>query len=180
MAAEFLRDTLMTAAIFGIFAMSWFGWAQEAPPSRWRPFLAAGSALGLVVGAGMGIVAALNWDAPSALDIDGRAEAFGIVVGIEVALCLGGALVLRARDHEDLVSPWIGVVVGLHFVPLALIFNDPSLYVLATLMTAGAVVGTVVARRRGITPSAVVGAISGSLLLVFAAGAAIRGLLRLA
>ena len=180
MAAEFLRDTLMTAAIFGVFAMSWFGWAQEAPPSRWRPFLAAGSVVGLLLGAGMGIVAGLNWDAPSALRIDGRAEAFGVVVGIEVALCLGGALVLMRRGHADLASPWVAAVVGLHFIPLALIFNDPSLYVLSALMTVGAVVGTVLARRHGVTPSAVVGAISGSLLLAFAAGAAIRGLLRLA
>ena len=34
MAADFVRDHAMYAAIFGLFSTTWFGWAQENPPSR--------------------------------------------------------------------------------------------------------------------------------------------------
>jgi uncharacterized membrane protein len=48
MTAEFLRDAAATAAVFGFFAASWFGWAQEAPPRSWRRALVAGSAVSLL------------------------------------------------------------------------------------------------------------------------------------
>jgi hypothetical protein len=43
MFAEHLRDTAATAAVFGFFASSWFGWAQEAPPRAWRKPLIVGA-----------------------------------------------------------------------------------------------------------------------------------------
>ena len=42
MQAAFIRDAAMTAVVFGFFASSWFGWAQEAPPASWRRWLGAG------------------------------------------------------------------------------------------------------------------------------------------
>ena len=54
MLAEHLRDAAATAAVFGFFAPSRFGWAQEAPPPAWRkPLIAAtaGSVLVCLVGA---------------------------------------------------------------------------------------------------------------------------------
>ena len=48
MNAEFARDMAVNAAVFGFFASGWFGWAQDAPPRRWRPFLITGSVLSLL------------------------------------------------------------------------------------------------------------------------------------
>ena len=39
----------MTALIEGFFAMAWFGWGQQAPPSWLVPALAADSLVGLAV-----------------------------------------------------------------------------------------------------------------------------------
>jgi hypothetical protein len=40
MAAEFSRDAIAAAAVFGFLASAWFGWAQDqAPPSRPHPGL---------------------------------------------------------------------------------------------------------------------------------------------
>lgn len=58
MNAEFIRDAAATAAIFGFFASSWFGWAQENPPAAWRHWLIAGAILALLVAIGGGV---LTW-----------------------------------------------------------------------------------------------------------------------
>jgi hypothetical protein len=47
--AHFAQDLAVTAAIFGVAAFVWFGWAQEAPPARWRLPLGLGSLLGLLL-----------------------------------------------------------------------------------------------------------------------------------
>ena len=96
MLAEHLRDAAATAAVFGFFAPSRFGWAQEAPPPAWRkPLIAAtaGSVLVCLVGA---LLAGRSWHDGTAFD-DDTARAFGIVVGIEVAAAgIGAALLAGA------------------------------------------------------------------------------------
>ncbi len=43
---------------------------------------------------------------------------FGVVVGVEIALCLAGSVILAARKHGGLIAPRISLVLGLHFIPL--------------------------------------------------------------
>ncbi|MCW2803430.1 MAG: hypothetical protein JWN06_1647 [Propionibacteriaceae bacterium] len=61
----------------------------------------------------------------------------------------------------------------MHFVPLAYIFGDPGLQVLATLMVLAVAINLVVHRRTGITPSASTGLGSGIALLAFGVRAAV-------
>ena len=87
--AEFSRDAAMTAAIFGFFAMGWFGWAQEHPPRPWTRWLGAGSASAALILVVAAVLAWRLWGTGTVFDADG---AFGIVVGAEFGLAGVGAV----------------------------------------------------------------------------------------
>ena len=88
----FVRDTAMMAAIFGVAAFMWFGWAQEDPPRTWRVPLAGGAALSLMMGIAGGINAWRDWELESALAAEGGPVRFGIVVGVEISLIVIGSV----------------------------------------------------------------------------------------
>ncbi|GAA3940688.1 hypothetical protein [Actinoplanes auranticolor] len=164
MLADHLRDAAVTAAVFGFFAPSWFGWAQEAPPPTWRRPLIAGtvvSFLALMAGA---LLAWRYWHDGTAFD-DDTSRAFGIVVGIEFGAAALGAAAFAVRRHRELIPVWIAFVVGVHLFPVASLIRYPAVHVVAALVTLAAVVSVPVARSRSITPSAVVGAATGAVLL---------------
>lgn len=153
--------------------MSWFGWAQENPPRQWRVALGVLSGVSLLVAVIGGYLAWQYWDGPTALSSTGAYQVFGAIVGIEFFVALIGALLLQWRRRASYVSAWIALVVGVHFVPLATIFMDDWLYLLAALMVAAGLVGPIVARVKHVTTSAVVGVSVGAVLLAFA----LRGVL---
>lgn len=167
MIAAHIRDLAMSAAIFGFFASSWFGWAQEAPPQAWRKWLGAGSVLSLLtLGAGI-LLAARRWNDGTVFD-DDTSRTFGIVVGIEFAAAGLGAGLLAWRRHADLMAVWIAFVVGVHLFPVAVIMDYPLVHVTGALITIASIVAVPIARRRGLKPSAVVGAPTGVILLATA------------
>jgi hypothetical protein len=176
---HYLRDDAMTALIFGFFASMWFGWAQaapngsarelaERPPPAWRRWLTIAAVVSLAVGAAGGYLAWRHWGDGSALSEPGAMRRYGITVGIEFALAGVGAAILGVRKHPELIAPWICLVVGVHFAPLAPILKNPMLYALAALMSVVALVAVPLARRRDLAPSAVTGVGAGVSLLVFA------------
>ena len=164
MTALFVQDAAMTAAIFGFFSAGWYGWAQEEPPPGWRKPLTVGSVIGILVAIAGGIVAGQNWSTGTAFDAD-TSPIFGIIVGLEVILAGGGALLLSRRGRQELVAPWVALVVGVHFFPMAPLLGYPLFYVVAALITLAALVSVPVARSRDITVSAVTGVMCGSILL---------------
>jgi hypothetical protein len=150
--------------IFGFFASTWFGWAQEDPPRRWRKFLIAGSVTTVLTAVAGGLLAWRHWSDGTAFDED-TSRTFGIVVGIEFGAAALGAGLLALRGRRDLMSAWIAFVVGVHLFPVAVIIGYPVIHVVAVLVTAVSLAAVPFARARGITPSAVVGAGSGAALL---------------
>jgi hypothetical protein len=176
--AEFLRDAPMTAAIFGFFAASWFGWAQERPPVAWRKYLILGSILSGLAIVGGGLLGWQHWDDPTALDAD-TSRSFGILVGIEFGLAGIGAAILGIRRRAELIPVWIGLVVGLHLFPVAVLFSYPFLHVVAALVTLAALAAVPVARKRSVTVSAVNGVGVGTALLIGAYVSLIDALTRL-
>ncbi|MBW0117383.1 DUF7010 family protein [Pseudonocardia abyssalis] len=167
----FVRDLAVTAVVFGTAAFVWFGWGQEDPPARWRAWLGAGSGLGLLVALVGGFLTWQNWGPDSVFAVAQTRRAFGVVCGIEFGLAGLGAAVFGVRRRPRWIAPWIAFVVGAHFVPLAWIFRDPGLVVLAVLVCAAAVAAVVLRGR--FTPSAVTGVGAGTALLVFGARAAL-------
>jgi len=167
-----VRDLAFTAAIFGVAGVAWFGWGQEDPPPRWRLLLGVGSVLGLLMVVVGGFLAWQHWGPESVFADQSVRRTFGIVCGIEFGSAGLGGAILGLTRRARWIAPWIAFVVGVHFVPLAFIFNDAGLLVLAALVVLAAVVAVVWHRRTGITPSAVTGLVAGSSLVLFAGRAA--------
>ncbi|MEH0973373.1 hypothetical protein V6U77_19825 [Micromonospora sp. CPCC 205546] len=167
MIAEHVRDASATAVVFGLFASSWFGWAQEAPPRRWPPFLGVGSALSLLTAVAGGILTWRRWSDPTAFDAE-TSRAFGVVVGIEFGAAALGAGLLALRRRRDLIPVWVALVVGVHLFPVAALIDYPLIHVVAALVTAVALAAVPVARARAVAVSAVVGLATGVVLLVAA------------
>ena len=161
---EFVRDAAATAAIFGFFGSVWFGWAQENPPRRWRPWLITGSVLSLAIMVAGGILTWRHWNDGTVFDED-TGRTFGIIVGIEFGLAGLGAAVLGLRGRKDLIPAWIALVVGLHLFPVAVILESPVIHVVGALVTVAALAAVPVARSRSLPVSATTGLGAGVALL---------------
>ncbi|HEX2369768.1 MAG TPA: hypothetical protein VHM94_11100, partial [Acidimicrobiia bacterium] len=68
-----------------------------------------------------------------------------------------GAWFLASRKRNELIPPWVGLVVGVHFFPLAPLFQDPMFYVLAVAVAIGALESVPLARSRSEKVSPVTG-----------------------
>ena len=164
-----VRDAAMTVAIFGFFASAWFGWAQERPPEgsvKW--WLTGGSVLGMLLAVAGGLLAWQNWDAGSVLDAEGGMKLYLIILGVEFGIALLGVLVLLALSRRDYFAPWICLVVGVHFFPLAPVMANPVLYVLGAWLTVWAFLAVRWAHRRDLLPSFTTGVGAGPALLLAA------------
>ncbi|MEH1125289.1 hypothetical protein [Micromonospora sp. CPCC 206061] len=167
MTAYYLRDAAATAVVFGIFASSWLGWAQESPPKSWRVPLGVGSVLALLTAVAGGLLTWRHWSGGTAFD-DGTSRSFGIVVGIEFAAAALGAGLLVLRRRAEFMSAWIAFVVGVHLFPVAVIIDYPLIHAPAMLITLVAVVAVPVARARSVSVSAITGLGSGVSLVATA------------
>ncbi|MFV4914575.1 hypothetical protein PFZ49_13810 [Microbacterium lacticum] len=137
------RDLVMTAAIFGVAAFVWSGWAQEGPPRPvvWRVVLAGLGVIGLVV-AGFAIpLVVRHWSDGTAMRFQGTAwVAYLIVVAIEVVACVALVVWVTLARRSDLIAPLILAVVGIHFAPLAFVFGQPIMAWAGAALTVIAVV----------------------------------------
>ncbi len=164
MIAEFTRDAAATAAVFGFFAASWFGWAQEKPPATWTNWLIAGSIVALLVAVVGGYFTWQHWSDATAFNPQ-TGRTFGLIVGIEFAIAGIGAGLLTWWGRADLIAPWVALVVGVHFIPLAPLLHYPLLYGVAALVIIAALVAVPLASAQVITISAVTGLATGIILL---------------
>ncbi|MDN5765831.1 MAG: hypothetical protein L0H96_03125 [Humibacillus sp.] len=163
-----VRDSLYTTAWFGLMSVVWFGWAQESPPDRLRTPLIVGSVIGLVVTIAFGVLTALNWSEPTALE--GRYTMFGIVVGAEFALAGAGAVALQLSGHQRWVAWWVALIVAVHLVSLAWIFHGQSVAFLGIAQTVALIAVALAARGDTYPTSRWAGPVMGVLFLVYALG----------
>lgn len=171
---DYVRDYTMYAAIFGMFSFSWFGWAQERPKANWRIYIGIASVLSLLVCL-LGVYLSIkNWNEPSVLSDDTSFTIYLITVYIEFIVAGVGAFLLIRKKAKEYIAPWIAFIVGIHFIGLVSVFEDPSLYVLAGLLIAVSVLAVFVAPKLQVASSAITGIGSGTVLFAFA----ILGLIR--
>lgn len=173
-----LRDALYTTAWFGLMTTVWFGWAQESPLDRLRKPLIVGSVVGGLVAIGFGVLTALHWQDPSALQ--GRYPLFGIVVGAEVVFAGFGALILARTGRGRWMAWWVALVVAVHFLSLAWLLNGLSLAALAGVQVVALVIAALRMRADSHPTSRFVGPIMGSTLLAYALASGVVTFLRMA
>lgn len=177
MFAEFDRDAAGTAAVFGLFAISWFGWSLERPPAAWRVLGVVGMVIAAVLGIGAAIWTWQLWSAGSVID-SRTGPLFGIIVGVEFAIAGIGAGVLARLGRADYIPAWIALVVGLHFIPLGIVLEQPFLYVVATTVSVLAIGSAVAAPRAGVAISFLNGITVGAALLVSGAASVVALIVR--
>lgn len=178
MLTEFFRDQMFSVAWLGLMAFVWFGWGQEYQATRLRTvLLGIGSALGLGLAALFGYLVVVNWNEPSALD--GQYEVFGFLVAAEFLLAGAGGGYLAYRKKSQWIAWWVALVVGAHFVPLAVLLQDGSLAVLGVLQVATLALVVPRIRGHGDTSSREAGPLMGLSLLLFASASAMPVLVRI-
>jgi uncharacterized membrane protein len=165
---DYIRDYTMYAAVFGWFSVCWFGWSQERPRDSWRKYIGIATGIALLVCL-LGVYLSINnWDEASALTDNNSFKTYLITVYIEFAVAGAGAYFFIRRKAKEYVAPWIAFVVGIHFIGLVRVFDDPSLYVLAVLLVAVSVIAVITAPKLKVASSAITGIGSGTVLFGFA------------
>lgn len=177
MEIDYIRDFAMYTAIFGIMSFVWFGWAQEAPRKSWRAYIGIASGVALIVGLAGVYLSVTNLDAASALRNNDSLTTYIIVFWLEMIIGVIGVIVIFSMKKREYAAPWIALIVGVHFIFLADVFDDAALYVLAVLMAAAALISPWMARKLDVAYSAVTGISSGILLFMFAVLGLIRFIL---
>lgn len=170
-----VRDLCATALVLGVAGVMWFGWSQQGPPASWVPFLVVGSVVGAIVAVLALILTMRSRKGPTATRAAGGSRAYRWTVIIEVGAIAVGVAVLGLTGRAAYISPWVLFIVGAHFLPLSTLFRIRSLRVCGLLLTAVAVAATIVGVAGDVLPSAVAGAGSGVLMVVFGGYTLLRG-----
>ncbi|KIS04280.1 hypothetical protein [Paucilactobacillus wasatchensis] len=165
----YLRDYIMSAAIFSFFSFVWFGWAQaeivQLKHHLWLGICAAIAAISSIVA---GVLSYQNFHTASALAKFNSFTWYLIVFYTEFILGLIGALLLIKFKQSPAVPAWISLLVGIHFIALQFVFHDPSLYLLAILMLVVSALAIPINHKFKVAQSTLVGTSNGVILLIFA------------
>lgn len=164
---EYIRDYAMAVAIYGMFSVVWFGWAQENPPKAWRKYIGIVSGLGVIICAAGIYLSINNWETSSVLDEPGAMNYYLIFVLIEFLIGAIGSILLFRYKKGHLTAPWIAFIIGVHFFGLRYVFDDFSMHILGVLITALSLMSLKISKRLEVSNSAVTGIGAGGVLLAF-------------
>lgn len=164
---DYLRDIATSIIIYGFFGFVWFGWALEGPKDSWKKYLGIACGASLLVGL-LGIYLVFRYqNEASVLTEKGLSLWYYIIVIIEFLVGGIGAYLLNKNQLHDYIAPWICLVVGIHFSPLAFIFQEPTMHLLAILFIIVSVITVKRIKRISYRASAITGLGAGSVLFVF-------------
>ncbi|MFC9556612.1 hypothetical protein ACFTWF_37970 [Rhodococcus sp. NPDC056960] len=171
------RGEVIGAAVLALAGIAWFGWAQENPPASWTPYLVAGqviSAVLLIALVMVLVVRRLTTTGSAMADPRVRRRYWG-TVAVEVALIVGGNLLLAAVGHQAYDAAWTLFVVGVHFVPLGKVFHARALARAGVAVAVAAVAAAGLGLATDLAPSAAAGACGGVVFIGYAGWVLGRG-----
>jgi hypothetical protein len=158
------RDTGLTALILGCFAAGWFSWTPEASGAL-AVALQIGGAAAIIAAVIGGVTAIRAWPSGGVLNDPTAARRYGLLVGVEFAVGVGGAGAVVAVGAAAFVPVWICAIVGLHFFPLASVLRAPVTRWLGVAVTTVSIAALFVGVFSDISPSTVTGTGAGISLL---------------
>lgn len=165
---DYLRDIATSVVIYGFFAFVWFGWALEGPKKSWEKYLIIACATSFLLGV-LGVYLIFTYqEEASVLTEYGLSLWYYIIVIIEFLVGGIGAYLLFKKKSDNYIAPWICLIVGIHFSPLAFIFQEPTMHLLALLFVATTIVTIQRMKNISYRASAITGIGAGSTLLLFA------------
>jgi hypothetical protein len=138
------------------------------PPAAWSIALDTAAA-GLGAAAAAIFVLWRRRAAPSALADPRARRSYWKILGIEAAAIAGGAGGLAAAGESSYIAAWVLLVVGVHFLPLARVFQIHALLPAGLLLIPGAAAAAAIGAAGGNPPSRVAGTIGGLVCLGCAA-----------
>ncbi|MFE7760490.1 hypothetical protein [Streptomyces sp. NPDC057438] len=125
-----------------LFGLGWWLLGSSAFAGVVRPVLVVVGcvvAVGLMFAARRFLPASAGGPFPA-----GRRRRFNQINGLQWLLIVAVALVCGQAGTPVLIPPLVAVIVGLHFLPLAVVFGQPRLRVPAALLVASGAAGTIV------------------------------------
>jgi hypothetical protein len=158
----------LTALYLGLFATAWFSWADGTAPDGLSGWLRSGAyaALAVAVAGAVGLVGrGRRTGEPRDRAADRR---YLLIVLIEFAVAFGGAALLNTTGNGAYTPAFVGLVVGLHFLPLARLLHDPLQVPLGIVTAAVAVAAAVVEAVTDTAAGTVAGTGIGLVLLGYA------------
>jgi hypothetical protein len=152
----------------------WSSWGQAAAPGWLSTPLSIGSVAGMMV-AVVGVVLAVRASGKATRMHDPRVRRrYSLIVGVEFGALAVGALILGATGLVDWIVVWVCAGVGVHFLPLSRVLDDPILVPLGLVLCAIAGAALLVAVVTTVTPSTVIGPATGISLLIGAVTALLQ------
>jgi hypothetical protein len=163
----------MAVVILGFFAPVWFNWSLAERPDSWEIPLLAGVVLSVVVTIVGLLLAKRHWHGDSALHDPNAMSGYNRLLLIEVAAAVFGALLLIVAGKPGYIASWVALVVGAHFWPLSRLLQDTPYIALGAAPVVTALIGLGIAFVTSLADSTVVGAGTGTAMLLFAVNNAI-------
>ncbi|MBC2640182.1 MULTISPECIES: hypothetical protein [unclassified Rhodococcus (in: high G+C Gram-positive bacteria)] len=170
------RGEVIGAAVLAFAGIAWFGWAQEDPPASWTPYLVAGQVISAVLLVVLLVLLVRGLTTSGSAMADPRVRRrYWVTVAVEVALIVGGNLLLAAVGHQAYDAAWTLFVVGVHFVPLGKVFHARALALAGVVVAVAAVAAAGLGLVTDLAPSAAAGAGGGVVFIGYAGWVLGRG-----
>jgi len=145
----------MAAIIMSFFGFVWLGWGFSAIAdvshfrwTAWAAFFVAGAVLmGFSIAAVRSGRALMKAHGTSRREFwRARGKSFRIVTIVEALGCIVVIVLANIFHRPEWIASGISFVVGLHFIPLARIFNFPAYYFIGGLIAAWDIVSVTVVK----------------------------------
>jgi len=134
--------------MMAFFGAAWWGWGVGGirgvfPGEAAAFFIALACATTILVSGGILLSRAasrLPYETSPAKQASSQAEGkrygmtFGLVFGLEMAIIALGSMLLNRSHHPEFLLPFVSIVVGAHFFPLARLFDVRLYYVTGALL----------------------------------------------
>jgi hypothetical protein len=142
-----IRGRASAGFLLAFFGAAWWGWGvggiQELFSGETAAFYSIlALATGILVSGGILLLRAARRlprdtsPARKARDaaVGKRYRAFGAVFGLEIVIIAVGIVLLNVFHHPEFRLPFVTIVVGVHFLPLARLFTVRLYYVIGVLL----------------------------------------------
>lgn len=165
-AVEDPRGVALAAVVDGFAAVVWFGWAQVGAGGWFSTLLVLGALVAFAVAVAGFLRAARARRSGSPLRNPRIRRRYLTVLSIEAVVLVLGLLALALSRTLGWSPVWVGIVFGLHAIPMGRVLGDPALEVAGLAVVAVSVLSLLVGLTGLVSVATVTGTGAGMSLLL--------------